>query len=123
MRNKFIELAFLRNHLLSKIFTKEDKLLIESIKSEISNSKSPFTEIALYAISNCEEDIANDDFKSAGYEINLIHNFAFYDLNEWDSEYFYQIELSSYLDKAKETKRIKDLILRLARLHTLLNES
>lgn len=116
MKNKIIEIAFIRNHLLSSIFTEEDKKLMEKVKQDILESDTPFKEIAIFAITNCEYDISRGNLKAAGYEMNLIHNFCFCDAKTWDSDYFYTMELSSYFDKTEGPIRIKKLIYELAKL-------
>jgi hypothetical protein len=108
MDGKYIELAYLRNHLRSSIFNDADFQLIEKIKEKVEKSNTP--------IHNCQRDILKKDFALAEQEINLIHNFPFDNYQLWDSDHFYKIELLSYLEGVDKVIRIKQLISSLARL-------
>jgi hypothetical protein len=116
MNNKIIELAYLRNQLASENFRETDKQLLHKIKQEITELNTPFKNIAVNAINNCEENIKNSNFKLALQEIQLIHNFPFTNPKTWNSDYFYKIELLSYLEKTEDVQRIKRLILLLSEL-------
>ena len=121
MKNDIVEIAFLRNHLYLSIFTEQDEMLLEQIKETLLSSDTPFKEISMLCITNCENDISIGDFKSASREINLIHNFRFVDANTWNSNYFYTVEFASYLEKSENPERIKKLICELAELQKKLN--
>ncbi len=121
MNNKIIELAYLRNQLASKKYSDEDEQMINKVKHDISKMNSPFKELALHAINNCENDIKNANFDLATQEMQLIHNFPFYDPEIWDSDYFYKIELLSYLEQVEDVTRIKKLICSLAKLQQMLS--
>lgn len=114
--NKITELAFLRNKLASEKFNNEDRELMNEIKNNILISNTQFKDLAINAITNCEHDIENYDFKSATQEIQLIHNFTFDDFNAWNQDHFYRIELLSYIEEINNSERIKKLISLLAQL-------
>lgn len=109
--NKFVELAYLRNRLASSNFAEEEKQLMYKIKQEISGLNTPFKNIALNAINNCEKDLKVFNFKSATQEIQLIHNFTFKEPYLWDISHFYRIELLSYLEQIDDIDRIKNLFM------------
>lgn len=122
MSRKIVELAYLRNQLASGNFSDTDKQLMSEIKQKILRLNNLFTELALSAITRCEEDIKKDDFKLATQEIQLIHNFTFNEPQSWNSNYFYKIELLSYLEQIEDTQRIKKLIFSLAKLQDAYNK-
>lgn len=110
MNYNMIELAYLRNQLACERFFERDNELLDKVKIEISNGSSRFKKIALNAIHNCEEDIKSGDLKSAAQEMRLIHNFPFDNAEKWNEDYFYRIELLSYIEQIDDSKRIKNLI-------------
>lgn len=110
MSDKILELAYLRNQLASHKFNKNDAILLQSIEDKISVSNSVFKKVAINAIENCKLDIKKNDFTAATQEIQLIHNFCFDNPNIWNLDYFYTVELLSYLEKVKDAKRIKKAI-------------
>lgn len=110
MSGKILELAYLRNQLASKKFSEDDSRLLQVIEEQIKSKDSIFKEIALNAIMNSKLDIKNGDFESAAQEIQLIHNFTFEKPELWNSNYFYTIELLSYLEQVKNAERIKKTI-------------
>lgn len=114
--NKSIELAFLRNQLAMGRFSNEDSELMSKFKNKMVNSNTPFKELAINAINNCEQDINSGNFKSATQEIQLIHNFTFEDFHDWNSDHFYKIELLSYIELANSSERIKKVIVLIAGL-------
>lgn len=116
MNNKITELAYLRNQLASANFNEPDKQLLAKIKEDILRSNTPFKELALNAINNCENDVNNNNFKFATQEIQLIHNFTFEQPHAWNSDYFYRIELLSYLEQIDDVQRVKKLISALGKL-------
>lgn len=118
-----MELAFLRNDLASGKYDTNTSNLLYKIKMQISNSNSPFKELAMNALVNCENDLKNKDFTLASFEINLIHNFTFENLVLWDSNHFYSIELLSYIENVENVARIRKLILLLGRLEEKLLNS
>ena len=119
MNNKITELAFIRNKLASKQFGADDKRLMNKIKNDISQMNTPFRQLALEAICNCENDIRDAKFDIAAQEIQLIHNFPFNAPESWNSDYFYKIELLSYLENVEDVTRIKKLIYALAKLQEI----
>lgn len=121
MNYQLTELAYLRNQLATGNFSIEDVQLIKKIKQHISELDTPFKELALNAINNCEQDIENGNFKLATQEIQLIHNLPFEKSEIWNADYFYKIELLSYLEQVEEPKKIKKLIQLLALLDDKLN--
>ncbi len=116
MGDKMIEFAFIRNKLASDSFNKEDGIMLKMVKDKILISDSPFKEITLNAINNCEEFIRTDQLILAAREIHLIHNFTFNNFTKWNADYFYKIELLSYLEQTEDVSKIKKLILLLAKL-------
>jgi hypothetical protein len=116
MNTKYIELAHLRNRLARGCFDDEDKQLLELIEHKILSSNSPLKDIALNAIENCKESISSNEFMIAMQELQLIHNFTFDDFSKWNSEYFYRVELLSYLEEVDKVSRIKKLISLLAKI-------
>ena len=116
MSGKIIEFAFVRNKLVSGHFGEEDKQILHNIKDKILLSNSPFKDILLNGINNCEQSIQDNNLVLAAREIQLIHNFTFGNPAAWNSDYFYKIELLSYLEQTDNVKRIKKLISLLARL-------
>ena len=116
MHNELIELAHIRNRLACNIFQKNDEELLEVTKQRIIGLNTPFNELALRAIKNCEDDIKKGNFKSAVQEIQLIHNFPFNNPKNWNFGYFYKMELLSYIEMADDVERTKTLISLLAKL-------
>lgn len=116
MSNKLIELAHLRNVLFSADFNEASWNMLQKVKKDILALKTPFEDIAINAINNSEEDIKNLNFTAAAQELSLIHNFPFKNYREWNSDYFYSVELSSYLDNTEDVPRIKKLIFLLSKL-------
>ena len=116
MSEKNTELAHIRNKLVSGFFSEEDEKILSNAKDKISSLNSPFKEIALNAIHSCEQSIRNNELELASREIQLIHNFTFEDAAKWNSDYFYKIELLSYLEQIDDAKKIKKLISLLAKL-------
>jgi hypothetical protein len=123
MTDKLIELAHIRNRLATEKFDAEDMDLMIKIKNEISKMNTPFKEIVINAIDNCVQDIRANKLALATQEIQLIHNFTFYDKNKWNSEYFYKFELLNYIELVDDVKRIKRLIGLLAKLEINFSES
>ena len=121
MSNKITELAYLRNQLASANFGMAEKQLLVKIKRDILELDAPFKELALNAINNSEEDIKKAKFELATQEVQLIHNFPFEEPHTWNSDYFYKIELLSYLEQVDDVQRIKKLIFLLGRLQGKLN--
>lgn len=120
MNEEMIELAYIRNHLACNNFSEEDKKLLNEVKQKIIKLNTPFTEVALNAIKNCENDIENKDYKSAAQEIHLIHNFTFNNVTSWNSDYFYKIELLSYIELNNDIQRLKRLFISLGKLQYFL---
>lgn len=116
MNDKNIDLTHIRNKLASGSFNKEDEQILSGVKDTISSLNSPFKDIALNAIYNCEQNIRDNEWELAAREIQLIHNFTFENAAKWNSDYFYKVELLSYLEQTDDIKRIKKLILLLAKL-------
>mgnify|MGYP006377271751 FL=1 len=110
MSDKILELACLRNQLASHRFSGNDAELLREIENKINTGNSIFKEVAINAIKNCKSDIENANFESATQELQLIHNFCFGSPTLWDSDYFYTVELLSYLEKVNDAKRIKKTI-------------
>ncbi|MGB8807011.1 hypothetical protein A1D18_01815 [Candidatus Rickettsiella isopodorum] len=77
------------------------------IENKINKGNSIFKEIAINAIKNCKPDIENENFESATQKLPLIHNFFFGSPEIWNSDYFYTVELLSYLEEVNDAKRIK----------------
>lgn len=116
MSDKFIELVFIKNHLHRGLFNEDDRKLMKKMKECILQLDTPFREIAVNAINNCEEDIKNRNFVNATDEINLIHNFTFTNPKGWNADFFYRIELCSYIENNEDVQRLKKLFICLARL-------
>lgn len=110
MSDKFLELAYLRNQLASHKFNEKDAELLLQIEKKINFINTIFKEVAINAIKNCKLDIENGNFENATQELQLIHNFCFESPKTWNSDYFYTIELLSYLEKIHDAKRIKKVI-------------
>lgn len=110
MSDKILELAYLRNQLASHRFSEEDFELLRQVENKINNGNSIFKEVAINAIKNCKSDIHGESFESATQELQLIHNFCFESSEAWNSDYFYTVELLSYLEKVNDAKRIKRTI-------------
>ncbi len=122
MSDIFVELAFLRNHLMKKIFQKEDYMLLNKTIEMILNSESPFMGVALWSLKICEIEIKEGDFVSAANQINFIHNFPFKNYKVWNSNYFYKIEFPNYIEKINDSKKIKEVIREISKLEEKLNE-
>ena len=120
MSDKILELACLRNQLASHRFSGNDAELLREIENKINTGNSIFKEVAINAIKNCKSDIENGNFESATQELQLIHNFCFGSPTLWDSDYFYTVELLSYLEKVNDAKRIKKTIYNSLLLQSLL---
>ncbi|EDP46558.1 hypothetical protein [Rickettsiella grylli] len=118
MSNKILELAFLRNQLASHKFSENDAELLLQIEKKIDIENTIFKAVAINAIKNCKSDIENKNFESATQELQLIHNFCFGSPEIWNSDYFYTVELLSYLEKINDAKRIKKTISLLGDLAT-----
>lgn len=116
MIEKISELAHIRNKLVSGKVDDTDIRELSHIKNKISLLNTPFKDIALNAIDNCEKNIKANLLSLAAQEIQLIHNFNFRDPQKWDESYFYKIELLSYLENVEDVMRIKKLIFLLAKL-------
>lgn len=116
MSDKIIELAYLRNKLASEQFNDEDNILLHEVETKIAATDSIFRKIAINAIENCKLDIKKCDFKAATQEIQFIHNFCFYNSNKWNSDYFYKVELLSYLEQVEDLDRIRRTIQLVAEL-------
>lgn len=116
MNDKIIEIAHLRNRLNLGYFEIEDKNLLDNTEKCISQIDSPFKELSLHSISNCRKDIKRNDLKSAANELRMIHNFPFRNPLAWNSDYFYTIELPSYLENVDDANKIKIFIGLLAKL-------
>ncbi|WP_339049801.1 hypothetical protein [Rickettsiella endosymbiont of Xylota segnis] len=110
MSEKILELAYLRNQLASYRFNANDAQLLRKIEEKITKENSIFKEVAINAIKNCKLDIENKNFEGATQELQLIHNFCFESPEVWNSDYFYTVELLSYLEKVNNAKRIKKTI-------------
>lgn len=110
MNSKILELAYLRNQLASNQFDDKDATLMQEVADKIINSNSKFKEISLNAVENCKLDISKANFKAATQEIQLIHNFPFDIPEQWNADYFYKIELLSYLEQVEDVARIKKVI-------------
>ena|SRR3989338_6440797 len=116
MSDKILELSYLRNQLASLKFSEDDATLLQEIEDKIKNGNSIFKEVAINAIKNCKSDIRNCDFETATQELQLIHNFCFEAPEVWNSDYFYTVELLSYLEKVNNAERIKKTISLVGRL-------
>lgn len=116
-----LELAHLRNRLAVGKFGEYEQALLDYIQQQVKHSDSPFAKIILTAVRNCVADVECQDFTSATREIHLVHNFPVFDkeYSLWDEKHFYQIELLSYIEDAKNVNRIKQFILLLAEAITL----
>lgn len=110
MNDKILELAYLRNQLASRKFNEEDVKLLQKIENRISKYDNIFKKIAINAIENCKTDIQEEKFDDAVQELQLIHNFCFEKPDAWNSDYFYTVELLSYLEQMSDAKRIKETI-------------
>lgn len=116
MNAKINEIAYLRNRLSSGQFNSSDQEILTKIEKMIKEADTAFQELMIQAINNLKSDLKEGRFKSAAYELNLIHNFPFENTQAWDSEYFYNFELVTYLSQNENAERIKKLIILLANL-------
>lgn len=108
-----IELAFLRNQLLSGY---ADEKLIINLLDNIRNNDYMFKDVILQSLHNCINDIQKEDYQSAANEIYLVHNLPLDkdDFSKWDQWSFYVIQMPTYLDNINDEKRVKKLIRMLA---------
>jgi len=110
MSDKILGLAYLRNQLASHKFNEDDAKLLHQIEEKINKGNSIFKYVSINAIKNCKLDIENKNFDSATQEIQLIHNFCFEKPESWNSDYFYTVELLSYLEQVNDAERVKKAI-------------
>ena len=113
-----IELAHVRNMLVRKKFGQEEIQMLSAVRSALHDNKTPFAEIILNGIDNCLVDVSKNDFDTAKFEINLIHNFPILekDINNWDERHFYTVEMLTYLENVEDVSRIKKIILLVSKL-------
>lgn len=106
------DLKHLRNSLWTSKFSKDDQKTMEGIIKIISNSKSPFKEMILFALNNSKEDIEKGEFKIAAKELSLVHELPVDkdDIEEWDDSWFYKNQLGEYFDKNKNIDRVKQVV-------------
>lgn len=110
MDGKIVEIAVVRNRLASNNFDSQDNKIMNQITQEISGMDTPFKVMALNSLRNCMHDIKNSNFELAAQELQLIHNFPFKNPSNWNSKYFYTVELLSYMDQVNNVERISKLI-------------
>ena len=120
MQKKIEELAYLRNKLLINSFDDKDISLLHTLREKIISLDTPFKEISICALNNCEISISEGKNDLAVCEIQLIHNFTYFDTLSWDSDYFYRVELLSYFENIEDVERVKKLIKNLAKLQDII---
>lgn len=107
-----IELAVLRNHLYNGHWQPEDQELLARVRADVSTTESPFRAIALNAIDNALQDVAERRYEQAGRELNFIHNL---DLENgfrdgWNELYFFGSYVGSYLSDVQDLDRARRLL-------------
>jgi len=108
---KIIELAFIRNQLLSENIDNSLVFnMIEKVKHQLEESlENNMICFMLEIIKLAEEEIIKKKYKNAAYDIGLIHNFPLDKMDTWKEEYFYKFDFVGYYDYLIEQKQLKKL--------------
>lgn len=111
------KLIFIRNKLLNEENDIPYKKNLLEILSSLSKD-SKFLPICKLVINNALDDININKLKSAGYQINLIHNLPIEKeySQKWDNEHFFEFEVPLYFENEDDPERIKKMILLLAEI-------
>lgn len=107
-----LEIAYIRNLLFNRQFDQDAQDML-TLAHELSiKSDGPFVKLIDSCIKNCLEDIRVEDFQSAAKELNFIHNLPinFLELKSWNENFFYEFEISNYLDDNDNSVRIRNYI-------------
>jgi hypothetical protein len=69
--------------------------------------------IVEYCVVEAIDQVKGDDFASAGWVLNLIHNLPLNEASEqrWDIDYFLSIELPTFLEHFEEIKSARQIVL------------
>jgi hypothetical protein len=113
----FENLIGTRNNLFNLNLNKNTIESIKLIESNINSVELDFIqEILRKAITCVNLNIKNNKLLSAGRVLNLIHNLpsSKEELKRWDIDYFFSIELPSFLEHYEEVDGVKVLMLTLA---------
>lgn len=105
-------LKHLRNELWACSFSKTDQKQLESIYVQAQEFDSPFIPLIRFCISNALEEIAEQKFKAASVELNVVHDipFSIAEMGEWDWEWFYKNALHVYFEKSKNAMRLQKFV-------------
>lgn len=111
------ELAHVRNMLMRNWFTENENQMLLHVKKKVIDDNNKFAPLVLFAIENCFKDL-HIDMERASIEINFIHNLPITkSIEKWNESYFYNIELSSYIERIEDIDRIKKVISILAEIN------
>jgi hypothetical protein len=113
---QLVELAYIRNELYRGHMSPEYLDTLNEVKKILIENNNPYAGLIILCIDLAIENINLNDYKSAGEEINFIHNFPIYgDFNSWNQEHFFNIELLNYVEKNQDSIKLKKIIKEIAR--------
>lgn len=108
------ELLFLRMKLLNNKFDKEDEILFKDLLSTLESSKKNNYKLFILSILHlAQNELDKQNYIEAGRDINFVHNIPTTHKKEFNEEYFFNVELLSYLEflsESNKTKKIKQVI-------------
>lgn len=112
------ELTAIRNVLRQGKCNNDIKRRLIEIRGDVSLFHNPFHKIINEAVKNALEEIDLGNYQSASYQIGFIHNMPFNieDIENWDSEHFYEFELPVFFEHTDGTHRIKKMVKLIAEL-------
>jgi hypothetical protein len=92
----------------------------QSLLHAVEQLSGPFRALMLDALRTCHEHLAAGSRDEALREIQLIHNLptSDADLETWDEDHFFQVELIAYLESECNVRRIKRVVSLLGALTT-----
>ncbi len=107
-----ISLAIVRSRLLDAKCDSRDYEILDDVRGLALQhaATSLYARILVWAISNALVDMDAEAYRSAAFEINLVHNISFRS-DSWlpsDEDYFTKGEMSTYMEHA-QMHRIKKL--------------
>ena len=112
-----LELEHVRNMLMRSRFTEDENKMLLYVKNKVVDDNNKFAPLVLFAIENCYKDL-QADMERASIEINFIHNLPITkNIDKWNEVYFYNIELSSYIERIEDVARTKKVIAILAEIN------
>jgi len=112
MESKQLGFLYIRGALFNAVYHDQVKKVFSETYEELLNRKDKesynnnMIDFMLAMMDNAQEELNDGNLMLAGYDINLLHNLPETIYSNWNEEYFYKAEFSSYIDNMIDERRI-----------------